>query len=62
MPFLMDQCRGLTHQLGSKTNKILLSFNQSGREDVFKDAQRLVDKRSQAAKFVDFYFFAQKQD
>lgn len=60
MRLLLDQLRGLTHQLGSKNNEILLAFDKAGCEDVLNDLRRLVDKLSQADKFIGFQFLVRK--
>ena len=60
MRLLLDQLRGLTHQLGSKNNKILLAFDEAGCQDVLGQLKRLVDKLAQVELFVGFQFLVRR--
>ena len=60
MRLLLDQLRGLTHQLGSKTNKILLAFDKTGCEEILAELKGLVDKFAQAGRFVGFQFLVRR--
>ncbi|KIW61705.1 hypothetical protein PV05_01795 [Exophiala xenobiotica] len=57
---LLEQLRGLTHQLGSKNNQVLLAFDKSGCEEVLDDLRRLVNKLAQSDKFVGFQFLVRR--
>ena len=57
---LLDQLRGLTHQLGSKNNKILLAFDKIGCEEILDELKRLVDKLAQAESFTGFRFLVRR--
>lgn len=54
MRLLLEQLRGLTHQLGSKNNKILLAFDKTGCEEILRELERLVDKLAHVEMFVGF--------
>ncbi|KAJ9503872.1 hypothetical protein H2202_001011 [Exophiala xenobiotica] len=57
---LLEQLRGLTHQLGSQNNQVLLAFDKSGCEEVLGDLRRLVNKLAQVDKFVGFQFLVRR--
>lgn len=57
---LLEQLRGLTHQLGSKHNKILLAFDKTGCEEILGELKRLVDKLAQVEMFVGFQFLVRR--
>jgi hypothetical protein len=57
---LLEQLRGLTHQLGSQNNQVLLAFDKSGCEQVLGALRRLVNKLAQADKFVGFQFLVRR--
>jgi hypothetical protein len=60
MRLLLEQLRGLTHQLGSKNNKILLAFDKMGCEEILRELERLVDKLAQVEMFVGFQFLIRR--
>ncbi|KAK1073934.1 hypothetical protein LTR12_001341 [Friedmanniomyces endolithicus] len=60
MRLLLDQLRGLTHQLGSKNNKILLAFDPSGCEDILGQLKRLVDKLAKVETFMGCQFLVRR--
>jgi hypothetical protein len=60
MRLLLEQLRGLTHQLGSKNNKILLAFDENGCEEILCELKRLVDKLAQVEMFVGFQFLIRR--
>jgi Fungal N-terminal domain of STAND proteins len=60
MRLLLEQLRGLTHQLGSKNNKILLAFDKTGCEEILGELKRLIDKLAQAELFVGFQFLIRR--
>lgn len=60
MRLLLEQLRGLTHQLGSKNNKILLAFDKHGCEEILGELKRLVDKLAQVEMFVGFQFLIRR--
>ena len=60
MRLLLDQLRGLTHQLGSQNNKILLAFDKTGCEEILSELKRLVDKLAQVEMFVGFQFLVRR--
>ncbi len=60
MRLLLDQLRGLTHQLGSKNNKILLAFDPSGCEEILGQLKRLVDKLAKVETFMGCQFLVRR--
>jgi hypothetical protein len=60
MRLLLEQLRGLTHQLGSRNNKILLAFDKTGCEEILGELRRLIDKLAQAELFVGFQFLVRR--
>ncbi|KAF7508634.1 hypothetical protein GJ744_009026 [Endocarpon pusillum] len=60
MRLLLEQLRALTHQLGSKNNKILLAFDQTGCEEILSELKRLIDKLAQAELFAGFQFLVRR--
>ncbi|KAK0935873.1 hypothetical protein LTR29_012572 [Friedmanniomyces endolithicus] len=60
MRLLLDQLRGLTHQLGSKNNKILLAFDPSGCEEILGQLKRLVDKLAKVETFLGCQFLVRR--
>jgi SMC interacting uncharacterized protein involved in chromosome segregation len=60
MRLLLEQLRGLTHQLGSKNNKILLAFNKTGCEEILGELKRLIDKLAQVEMFVSLQFLVRR--
>lgn len=60
MRLLLEQLRGLTHQLGTKNNKILLAFDETGCEEILGELKRLIDKLAQAEMFVGFQFLVRR--
>ena len=60
MRLLLEQLQGLTHQLGSKNNKILLAFDKAGCEEVLGELKSLINKLAPAEMFVGFQFLVRR--
>lgn len=60
MRMLLEQLRGLTRQLGSKNNEILLGFDETGCRDVLDEMKRLVDKLAQVELLFGFRFLMRR--
>ncbi|EXJ74793.1 uncharacterized protein A1O5_01489 [Cladophialophora psammophila CBS 110553] len=60
MRLLLEQLRGLTHQLGSQNNTILLAFDETGCKYVLNELESLVNKLAQADKFLGFQFWVRR--
>lgn len=60
MRLLLEQLRGLTHQLGSKNNEILLAFDKTGCEETLGELKNLIDKLAQAERFAGFQFLVRR--
>lgn len=60
MRLLLEQLRGLTHQLGGKNNKVLLAFDHAGCEEILGEVKRLIDKLAQVELFTGFQFLVRR--
>lgn len=57
---LLEQLRGLTHQLGSRNIPVFLEFDGTDCESILGEFKRLVDKLAEAGKLVGFQFLVKK--